>query len=359
MVSRIVLCCDGTWSRPDQAADGTPTPTNVTKLAAAIAPTGDDGARQAVLYHRGVGTDAGERLLGAAFGVGLSRIVRDAYRDIVAEYTPGDELYLIGFSRGAYTARSVAGLIRNCGILRPEHRDRLDDAYRLYRSRAYGPHAVESELFRRSYSHPDVGVRFIGVWDTVGALGLPWSGIPGVRRLNRRWSFHDTRLSGTVQAAFHALSIDEQRKPYAPAVWELPDPEDAQIVEQVWFAGDHSKVGGGVLAHGLSDITLRWMADRVVEHGLTLRPGSFAVGDDAVAGDDELVPFAPDPRGEVGDARTGLFRLWPPHVRPLGAAEGGRESVAATAVDRLAVDPAYRPRNLEGFLEDGGPVSDV
>ncbi len=359
MSQRIVLCCDGTWSRPDQSADGTPTPTNVTKLAAAIAEEGADGVPQRVLYHRGVGTYSGERLLGAAFGLGLSRIVREAYRDIVAEYQPGDELYLLGFSRGAYTARSVAGLIRNCGILRPAHADRLDDAYRLYRSRAYGPHAVESALFRRSYSHPEVAVRFIGVWDTVGALGLPWSGVPVVRWFNRRWSFHDTRLSSTVRAAFHALSIDERRAPYAPAVWQLPDPAPGQVVQQVWFAGDHSKVGGGVRAHGLSDITLRWMADRAREHGLTLRPGAFAPDEDTVAGDDERVPFTPDVMGEIGNARTGIFRLWPANVRAIGAAPGGRESAAQTALARLERDPGYRPVNLVSYLDNGGAVTEV
>jgi len=357
-MKRIVLCCDGTWSTPDQEADGTPTPTNVTRIAAAVADRDAAGVRQVVLYQPGVGTMRGERLLGAAFGLGLSRIVQEAYRDLVRAYEPGDEIFLIGFSRGAYTARSVAGLIRNCGLLRPEHEDRLDDAYRIYRERTAHPNAVESRLFRRSYAHPEVGVRFIGVFDTVGSLGLPWSGVPGVRRFNRRFAFHDTRLSSTVGAAFHAISIDERRKPYEPAVWDLPDPAPGQVVEQVWFAGDHSKVGGGTLARGLCDITLRWMAGRARDHGLALRPGAFGL-DDAVEDADALVPFAPDHRGEIGDARNWLFKMWKPHVRELGAAEGGRESVASSAVRRRDDDPAYDPANLAAYLDGDHCITQV
>ncbi|WP_296666063.1 DUF2235 domain-containing protein [Demequina sp.] len=359
MTKRIVLCCDGTWNRPDQSKDGTATPTNVTKLAAAIAREDQHGMRQVVVYHRGVGTYAGERLLGGAFGVGLSRIVRSAYRDLLAEYEPGDELFLVGFSRGAYVARSVGGLIRNCGILRPAHADRLDDAYELYRSRAYGPHSVESQLFRRSYSHEDLGVRFIGVWDTVGSLGLPWSGVPFIKWFNKRWSFHDTKLSGTVAAAYQALSINELREPFAPAVWQLPDPEPGQRLEQVWFAGDHSNVGGGHRDSGLSDIALGWMAARARENGLELTPGSFAAGADAVVGDDELLRFAPNPRGEIGNARKGFYKLWRPFVRAIGVADRGHEFLASTAVARYSDDPAGTPRNLADALTAPHRVMEV
>lgn len=370
MAKRIVLCCDGTWNRPDQAKGGDPTPTNVTKFAAAVARRDRYGTPQVVVYHRGVGTAAGERLLGGAFGVGLSRIVRSAYRDLLAEYERGDQLFLVGFSRGAYVARSVAGLIRNCGILRPEHVGRIDDAYALYRSRAFGPHAIESQLFRRSYSYPSLTVRFVGVWDTVGALGLPWSGIPGVRWLNRRWSFHDTRLSGTVGAAFQALSIDEKRKPFAPAVWQLPDPEPGQVLEQVWFAGDHSNVGGGHVDSGLSDIALQWMARRAREQGLALVPGAFGMDDavdDGAAMDgaaaaepgEGLIRFAPDPMGEMGDARKGFYRLWRAHIRPIGESGGGRESVASSVLARRADDAGYRPANLEHYLGGEHEVTEV
>ena len=128
MSKRLVLCCDGTWNSPDQKS-----PTNVTKLALAIAPVDAMGGEQRIFYHCGLGTNRWERIRGGAFGFGLSRNVRDAYRFIVQTFEPGDELFFLGFSRGAYTARSTAGFVRNCGILRREHEDRVDEAYTLYR----------------------------------------------------------------------------------------------------------------------------------------------------------------------------------------------------------------------------------
>ena len=126
MPRRLVICCDGTWNTPDQEAAGDgPCPTNVTRVALEVAPVGSHGLRQRVFYIRGVGTTKGQRLRGGMFGVGLSRNVKDAYRAVVEAYEPGDELFFFGFSRGAYTARSTVGLIRNCGIL-----DR-DNAYRV------------------------------------------------------------------------------------------------------------------------------------------------------------------------------------------------------------------------------------
>src|SRR3954470_17593333 len=131
MSKRLVICCDGTWNTPDQERNGQACPTNVTKFALAVADTADDGKEQRVFYHRGVGTSRSERIRGGAFGFGLSRNVKDAYRFIVDNYEPGDELYLFGFSRGAFTARSTAGFVRNAGILRRECADLVDDAYAL------------------------------------------------------------------------------------------------------------------------------------------------------------------------------------------------------------------------------------
>jgi uncharacterized protein (DUF2235 family) len=173
-MKRLVICCDGTWNRPDQAKDRRPCPTNVTKLAMALADQDADGTAQRLYYHPGVGTHEGERLLGGIFGLGLSSDVRSAYRFVVENYDPGDEIFLFGFSRGAFTARSTAGLIRNAGILRRENIARVDEAYAPYRDRAFRPRALESTLFRRAWS-PEPRIRFIGVYDTVGALGIPQS----------------------------------------------------------------------------------------------------------------------------------------------------------------------------------------
>jgi uncharacterized protein (DUF2235 family) len=139
MAKRLVLCCDGTWNTPDQASGGKPCRTNVTKLALGVAPQDEDGVEQRLYYHRGVGTSRRERLRGGAFGLGLSRDVRDVYRSIVRNYEPGDELFFFGFSRGAFTTRRTAGFVRNAGILRPENIDRVDEAYQLYRQRGLHP----------------------------------------------------------------------------------------------------------------------------------------------------------------------------------------------------------------------------
>ncbi|WRT12684.1 DUF2235 domain-containing protein [Pseudarthrobacter sp. LT1] len=225
MAKRIVVCCDGTWATPDQADDGQPCPTNVTKLALGIAPAGRDkngtDIEQKVFYHRGVGAGRHDRLGGGAFGAGLSYDILAAYRFIMGNFQPGDELFLLGFSRGAYTARSTAGLIRNAGILRRRFRGRLGDAYSLYRDRTAttNPRSVEATLFRRSFSH-ETRIHCIAVWDTVGSLGIPLTGVPVIDRYNRRFAFHDTALSATVDNAFQALAIDEKRKPFAPTLWQ-------------------------------------------------------------------------------------------------------------------------------------------
>src|SRR5687768_3222241 len=209
MAKRLVVCCDGTWNFADQ-----PSKTNVAKVALSVRPTSAAGKEQRVYYHSGVGTHRWERLRGGAFGVGLSRNIVDAYRFLVETYEPDDELFLFGFSRGAFTARSLAGLVHNSGVLRRDHADRIPEAWALYRDRIEQPNGAAATLFRRSYAH-ETEIRFVGVWDTVGALGVPapdttWLQ-PSANRFNRRWAFHDTELGDRVEAAFHALAVDEQR----------------------------------------------------------------------------------------------------------------------------------------------------
>jgi uncharacterized protein (DUF2235 family) len=345
-VKRVVVCCDGTWNRPDEEA-----PTNVAKLALAIADVDGEGHEQLVLYHRGVGTDRAERIRGGAFGLGLSRHVRDCYRFVVTHFEPGDELFFFGFSRGAYTARSTVGLIRNAGVLRREHDDRVDDAYSLYRDRgnARSPKGIESELFRRSFSHDGVRVRFVGVWDTVGALGIP--GVPKAL-CGRLWAFHDTQLSSWVDFAYQALAIDERRRPFRPTLW-WRDEQDANQLEQRWFVGAHSDVGGGYEECELSEITLRWMADKAADHGLALKP-------------DHLVAQAPagapahdsDPRrrGErIGPDANGMshnsfkWPYWPlgPIRRSLVDPDNGQGHVGlAPSVDARE---NYDPPNLRDY----------
>jgi hypothetical protein len=317
MTKRLVVCCDGTWNFPDQKS-----PTNVTKIALAVAPEDKDGVEQRVFYHRGVGTNRFERFRGGAFGAGLSRNVCDTYRFLVQNYEPGDELFFFGFSRGAFTARSAAGLVRNAGILRPDHTDRIGEAYSLYRSRNDNntPRGREATLFRRSYSHePDI--HFVGVFDTVGALGVPVDGSRLIAMFNKRWQFHNTDLSTTVHNAFQALAIDEKRRPFKPAVWNVQAsaPEN-QRVEQVWFAGVHSDVGGGYPDHAVSDIPLLWMVDRARQCGLHFNSQAFAHSHIEPESEDIVQTCTwvdPDPIGGLNESRKKFYKLQPPLQRSL------------------------------------------
>jgi len=340
MSKRLVMCCDGTWNTAGQRS-----PTNVVKFHDAIASQAADGTEQKVFYHNGVGTNTNgwDRIRGGAFGFGLSQIVRDTYRFLVENYEPGDELFFIGFSRGAFTARSTAGFVRNAGILRRDQEDRINQAYALYRTDE-GPDSPAAVAFRKAYALSDeTPIRFIGVWDTVGALGVPNVGLPGTNFLNRRWAFHDTKLSTRVQSAFQALAIDEARRPFEPTLWE-PQPEAVnQELEQVWFAGSHCDVGGGYPERELADITLNWMINRARACGLEFRNGAAP----------------PDPNlalGKLHDSRTGLYILLSPDHRALGAKDPTHEYASSSAVERHKKNN-YAPQNLTVYL--GGPHQEM
>lgn len=209
-MKRIVICCDGTWNDPEKRDI-----TNVVKTARAVRPRTPDGTTQVVFYDWGVGTGRRfDRITGGSIGKGLNRNIQDACRFLVHNYAPGDEIFFFGFSRGAYTARSAAGLVRNCGVLKKKHADMIPEAFELYRSKSR-PDSKKSGAFRREFSR-ETRIRFIGVWDTVGALGVP---LRLFRRFNaRKYSFHDTRLSRSIDHAYQALAIDEKRKPFAPSL---------------------------------------------------------------------------------------------------------------------------------------------
>ena len=364
-MKRLIVCCDGTWNTPDQQSGGRWSATNVTKVALAITPRDSNGLEQRTFYHLGVGTSRGERLSGGAFGVGLSRDVCETYRFLVHNFDPGDELFFFGFSRGAFTARSTAGFVRNCGILRRPEAHRIDDAYALYRSRGNTTHprGTEATLFRRTYSH-ETRINFIGVWDTVGALGIPLNGLRLFNLLNRRWQFHDTNLSTTVDAAFQALAIDEQRGPFRPAVWTpQPDAPPEQKLEQVWFTGVHCDVGGGYLQHQLSDIALLWMVDRATSCGVSFDPTAFRTLAGDQSEDDDTVrsrtAVTPDPFVTPHDSRTGFYRLLPRYIRPIGKTDPSHEYVASSAA--MSYDetvPGKRP-GLAAYLDGGGQIMQV
>jgi uncharacterized protein (DUF2235 family) len=350
MPKRLVICCDGTWNSPDQQQNGVPCPSNVTKVALCVAPTDAAGTEQRVFYDKGVGTGAFDRLRGGAFGFGIKKKILEAYSFLVANYDPGDELFFFGFSRGAYTARSTFGLIRNSGLLKRECADKMEAAYDLYRRRdkASHPTQVESTLFRKSYSH-EPRAKFIGVWDTVGALGIPVGGL--LQFVNRRWSFHDLQLSKSVDNAIQALAIDEKRKPFQPSVWEQDPKAVGQVLEQVWFAGVHSNIGGSYANTGLSDIALLWMVNRAEGCGLEFDRAQLKA------------MVKPDPLGMMQESLTWYFKLFSgAYIRPLGPPANviWNESAASTAVDRQNNPPSnYRPPNLRDYLAGGGKVAKV
>ncbi|MFI1734236.1 DUF2235 domain-containing protein [Streptomyces acidicola] len=359
MAKRLIVCCDGTWNLADQ-----PSKTNVTKVALSVRPRSAAGVEQRVYYHSGVGTRRWERLRGGAFGLGLSRNVIAAYRFLVHNYEPGDELYLFGFSRGAFTARSLAGLVRNSGILRRENADRVKEAWALYRNRVERPSGAASTLFRRAFAY-EPEIHFIGVWDTVGALGIPVPGPrwlkPVVNLVNRRWAFHDTELSSHVKGAFHALAIDEQRTAFRPTLWSRqPGTTDSEHeLRQVWFAGVHSDVGGGYPEASLSDIALLWMLHHARRYGLEFNTAALSPTGPREMSPDRSIAFRVRPlvMGELHDSRTGLYRLAGPLHRPIGrAADGGgpdgSQYLSVPARERHDGDPAYRPPQLDRYLDD-------
>jgi uncharacterized protein (DUF2235 family) len=312
---------------------------------------------QLLFYEPGVGVTPDERLIGGGFGYGLSHNIRSAYRFLVKEYEPGDDLFLFGFSRGAYTARSLAGLIRNCGILRADAASQVDAAFAFYRDRTSTTHpsSLASEIFRRMYAHDSADIHFIGVWDTVGALGIP-SNLPGWKECSRiyrgwehMWGFHDTQLSSHVRYAYQALAIDEEREPFRPCLWtQDPDPGQ-QTLEQVWFSGVHTEVGGGSSSSSLSDIALLWLVGRAQQQGLRLDTGLLSAGGQDGAGG----KVAPDYAAPIANSRTGIYKLLRPfhRLRRLHVEDAPGQAVGFSACRRYQerID-SYAPPGLDDYL---------
>lgn len=258
---RLIACCDGTWNSPDRYGHTT----NVVRLVRSIRSCTAEGISQVTYYQPGVGTgNVLDHLVGGGTGIGLSENVRSAYAFFVDNYQDGDEIFLFGFSRGAYTARSVAGLMAHVGMLRKHHMENFDEVWDYYRQTEAVRNREEATFlahFPDRVPRDQLTIRCVGVWDTVGSLGIPNS-----RFCSRTYRFHDTTLGPGVEYAFQALAIDEHRKPFAPSVWKAnPAPRVQQVVEQAWFAGVHSDVGGGYPEHVTSDAPLFWMASRLMQ----------------------------------------------------------------------------------------------
>jgi uncharacterized protein (DUF2235 family) len=277
-MANLVICCDGTWNTPDQLDKGAPAPTNVVRLYNAVADVDNQGLEQTRYYHPGVGTNGGwwDKAVGGGTGAGLDNNIMSAYQKLCYCYQPGDAIYLFGFSRGAYTVRSLGGFIGRCGLLRitdlpPKEvwsriQTLLTQGYRRKTEQREDWSAQGWEFHNKAGE--SIPIHFIGVWDTVGALGIPDDmALLNLLDNRERYTFHDTSLHPSVKHARHALAMDEHRASFQPTLWSEP-PENT-VLKQIWFPGVHSDVGGGYQNCGLADGALKWMIDEASATGLS------------------------------------------------------------------------------------------
>jgi len=262
MSKNIVVCYDGTNAEYRRHN------TNVVKTFEAIV----RNDKQVAFYDPGVGTFSffGRRFgrlvgagLGMGFGYGIRQNIEDGYEYLMDTFEPEDRLFIFGFSRGAYTARALAGMIHQFGVLQKGSKNLIPYVSKMYFKKDKKKDFGIIEGFQKTFSN----VRkphFIGIWDTVGALGP---------NLSKR--FPDLKLNPDIKYGFQAISIDEKRRPYKIVLWDESSKAAKQVIEQVWFAGVHSEVGGGCSKDNcaLSDIPFAWMMDKATGSGLMLKEG--------------------------------------------------------------------------------------
>ncbi|TMJ77303.1 MAG: DUF2235 domain-containing protein, partial [Alphaproteobacteria bacterium] len=295
-VKRLVCFFDGTWNKPEDADR-----TNVVKLQRAVLAADADGIPQVVHYEVGIATESalGEWTFAVgAVGFGVGSRIQGGYRFLCENYEAGDEIFLIGFSRGAFQARSLAGLIALAGIARSATPEAISDAWDYYEQNKLAPDSARLEALRGANLYP-VRIKCVAVWDTIGNLGIPFVRKSFIKEL---LGFHDTELSPTVDVGLHALAIDEPRGPFEPTLWTIKKGTSlppGQVIEQVWFPGCHANVGGGYQDCSLSDIALLWMAERLAQTtGL------------AVNLEHLRATTRPDPLGEqVSPTSDGIYRV--------------------------------------------------
>ncbi|MBM7066684.1 DUF2235 domain-containing protein [Actibacterium sp. 188UL27-1] len=366
-MKRLAVFCDGTWNdkdNPDKLK------TNVALLGEAVAPMDRDGIVQKVKYVSGVGTNGGsglngfaDKFLGGVFGAGLNANIRTGFTWLIENYEPGDQIYIFGFSRGAYTARSLGGLLRSAGIPRgngdlPKRIDRAFDWYRN-RGRWTRPGSERSAAYRaRNGSIVSTGqsedewrarvgrpplkrlsVAYMGIWDTVGALGVPGILGPVAQVINTPYRFHDDELARMILSGRHAVAIDEQRVLYPPTLWsnltELNGGLGHEPYRQRWYPGDHSMIGGSGPERGITNHTLRWIAKGAEEAGLIFDPDQIAA-----AGE-------PDHRGPLSNVQPSV---WGRVLRKARTGPRLVTRISGPGLDRLrdgdALGIRYNPKTL-------------
>jgi uncharacterized protein (DUF2235 family) len=342
-MKRLILSNDGTWNAPDQEDNGVLAPTNVVKLHNALAGLGEGGVAQLAYYHPGVGAKSNllETAAGGAVGAGISKHIRSAYHWLATHYETGDAIYLFGFSRGAFTARSLGGLLGRGlldlrGVAPQEAWARVDAAYQAYqtyttRDDDQRQWAEDWPFFHGTGTTP---VRFLGVWDTVGALGVP----DDLELLNLfdnadKWRFHDTRLGAHVRTARHAMAIDEIRASFTVTRWA--NAHEHADAKELWFPGVHGNVGGGYANTDLSDSALLWMMQEAQAAGLAFRPGVEGT-------------LKPNPLGVLHNSYKGAFAKLRSRPRKLEAMVQANQALFhSSALARQAASPiaypAYHP----------------
>jgi uncharacterized protein (DUF2235 family) len=340
-MKRAIVCCDGTWQKITS-----PYPTNVVKLTQAL--TTDPN--NLVFYGEGIGVgNFLDRIMGGAFGWGIDKNIQDAYRFLCLNYQQGDEIYLFGFSRGAYTVRSLVGLIRAVGMLPRQGVRKIPLAYKIYQA-AKGKYVDKGEATRESIKIREldevtkfrqslakefgtdyqeiVPITLLSCWDTVGALGIPripW--LPFDRLFNKKYQFHNTKLSSTIAHALHAVAIDEHRKVFLQTPMQ---PAQAGQVTEMWFPGGHGCVGGGTKANSpLSNAALLWTIASVEKLGLGLKFDRSKIEDG----------IATDPTARFADELRFPFAA---SVRVISA----DATFHASVFERWQLDRQYRPQNL-------------
>ncbi|RTL77258.1 MAG: DUF2235 domain-containing protein [Bradyrhizobiaceae bacterium] len=352
---RLAVFLDGTWNSVDSN-------TNVWRMRALCSSKGTDGRPQLIYYEVGV-----NGFLGGVFGQGLNDNIRLAYEWLVENYNDGDEVFIFGFSRGAYTARALAGLVAINGVLKagsPIGISELFDRYKkgneesiwtLKEMQAAGDTSklTTQELWLLKYSQL-AKVKVVGVWDTVGSVGFKAGDIRGISRST--FDYLQTGLRVHIENGYHALAIDEHRSDFAPTLWSVRRPKDPNAViakprlienvEQRWFVGAHANVGGGYETDLLAQAPLRWLMKKAEMHGLSFRS---KVEDDG----NSLTAKIADSYESFG---WGLYaRVWPPLHRTIGSEpdvqENGthtnvNETIDKSVFDRWRADAAYRPKNL-------------
>ena len=334
MPQQWIVLFDGTGNTPDDD-------TNVTEMCQSL--DGDDAWRKDhVFYDDGVGTEFVGKFTGLAAGRGLSENVEQGFQFLSERYTPGDQIFVFGFSRGAFTARSLVGLISKVGILRQGDAQLVRAAYNIYRNKDLSGNAPVVQEFRNDHSQPyeQTRVRFVGVWDTVGALGIPWhlSILPFGRD---DYTWHNTDLSPLVDYGYHACAIDEHREDFDVTLWTTAQPQNIGV-EQRWFPGAHCNVSGGYgPTDRLPSKPLRWMQEKAQTAGLKFR---------------KLAEVNPDAyrapiRNSFGEFLGGAYaaaRLGRPFYRPHR--EGVNQVIDESAWLRWGQDGTYRPPFLQGII---------